>query len=81
LWNVDPLLDNDRETSSYTAAIAKQRPRKQACFHGNERTAIMGEKFPTRPVPRWYNQDQLALAVRELLGFGHCKLVLLEVGS
>jgi hypothetical protein len=30
LWNVDPLLGNCRERSSYQTAFAKQRLRKQA---------------------------------------------------
>jgi hypothetical protein len=37
--------------------------------------------FSTRSLPRCYNQDQLAVAVRELLGFSRCELLLLEVGS
>jgi hypothetical protein len=30
---------------------------------------------------RGYKQDELAVAVRELLGFSHCELLLLEAGS
>jgi hypothetical protein len=30
---------------------------------------------------RYYKQDQLAVAVRELLGFSRCELLLLEAGS
>jgi hypothetical protein len=39
----------------------------------------MEETFSTRSVPRYYNQDQSADAVRELLGFSICEV--LEVGS
>jgi hypothetical protein len=35
---LNTLLGNDRETSNYTTATDKQRIRKKACFHGNERT-------------------------------------------
>jgi hypothetical protein len=41
----------------------------------------MEETFSTRSVPRCYNQDQLAVAVRELLRFSRCVLSLLEAGS
>jgi hypothetical protein len=34
-----------------------------------------------RSVPRCYKQDNLAAAVRELLRFGYCELLLLEAGS
>jgi hypothetical protein len=37
--------------------------------------------FPTQSVPSCYNQDQLAAAVRELLGFGRCELLPLEAVS
>jgi hypothetical protein len=67
LWHVDPLLGNDREISMF--------PRQQ------ENTAIMEETFSTRSVPICYKQDQLAVAVRELLGFSRCELLLLEAGS
>jgi hypothetical protein len=32
-------------------------------------------------MPRCYKQDQLAVADRELLQFGHCELLWLEAGS
>jgi hypothetical protein len=38
LWHVDPLLGNNDERNKYTTATAKKRPRKQACFHGKQRT-------------------------------------------
>jgi hypothetical protein len=41
----------------------------------------MEEMFSTRSVPSCYNQDQLAVAVRELLGFSRYELWLLEAGS
>jgi hypothetical protein len=37
LWHVDLLLGNDRESSNYTTAFAKQLLGKQACFHGSKR--------------------------------------------
>jgi hypothetical protein len=44
-----------------------------------------GPVFSTRPVPRCYNQGQLAAMVSELLreplGFSCCDLLLSEVGS
>jgi hypothetical protein len=40
VWHVDPLLGNDRESSSYTT-VAKQRLCKEAFFHGNNCTTIM----------------------------------------
>jgi hypothetical protein len=66
LRHVDPLLRNDRETSMF--------PR-------HENTAIIEETFSTRSVPRCYKQDQLVVAVRELLRFSRCELLLLEAGS
>jgi hypothetical protein len=39
----------------------------------------MEEMFYMWSVPRCYKQDQLA--VQELLGFSHCELLLLEIGS
>jgi hypothetical protein len=82
IWrHVDPLLGNYRKTRKFTTSIAKQRLCKQECFYCNQRIAIMGEKIPTRSVARCYNQDQLALAVRKLVEFSHCELLLLEVGS
>jgi hypothetical protein len=41
----------------------------------------MEKTFSTRSVPRCYNQDQLAVAVREFLEFSRCQLLLLEAGS
>jgi hypothetical protein len=41
----------------------------------------MEETFSVESIPTCYNQDQLAAAVRELLGFSHCELLLLEAGS
>jgi hypothetical protein len=41
----------------------------------------MEEMFSTRSMPRCYNQDQLATAVRELLRFSRCELLLLEADS
>jgi hypothetical protein len=38
LQHVNSLLGNDRETSNYARAIAKYWLRKQACFHGNQKT-------------------------------------------
>jgi hypothetical protein len=46
-----------------------------------EYRAIMEEMFSKQSVPRRYNQKHLAVAVRELLGFSHCELLLLEAGS
>jgi hypothetical protein len=46
-----------------------------------ENTARMEETFSTLSVPRYYKQDQLAFAVRELLQFTRCELLLLEAGS
>jgi hypothetical protein len=43
--------------------------------------AIIEETFSVQSVPRCYNQDELAVAVRELLGFSRCELLLLEAGS
>jgi hypothetical protein len=57
LWDIDPLLDSDRETSNYTTVMAKERsmfPRQR------ENKVKMEEMIYTRPVPRLYNQDQLA---------------------
>jgi hypothetical protein len=38
MWYIDPLLGNDRKKSNYKTVIAKWWLRKQACFHGKERT-------------------------------------------
>jgi hypothetical protein len=46
-----------------------------------ENTAIMEETFPTRSVPRCNNQNELAVAVRKLLVFSRCELLLLEASS
>jgi hypothetical protein len=46
-----------------------------------ENTAIMEEMFSTRSMPRCCNQYQLAVAVRELLGFSRCEMFPLEVDS
>jgi hypothetical protein len=46
-----------------------------------ENTAIMEETFSTQSVPGCYNRDQLAVAIRELLGFSRCELLLLEADS
>jgi hypothetical protein len=40
----------------------------------------MEKAFSTLSVLRCYNQDQLAVGVRELLGFSSCELLLLEAG-
>jgi hypothetical protein len=37
---------------------------KEACFHSNKRTAITKEMIFKRSLLRCYNQDQLAVAVR-----------------
>jgi hypothetical protein len=37
IWHVDPLLDNDREISSYTTAFAKYWLYKQRPLLGNSR--------------------------------------------
>jgi hypothetical protein len=43
LWHIHPVIGNDREASSYTAAVTGKRLRKQACFVlgplSNSRTA------------------------------------------
>jgi hypothetical protein len=70
MWHVDPLLDNDRETSNYTTATVKEVFRKQECFHDNERTAIREETFSTPSMPMCYNWDHLAVAVRPPRGGG-----------
>jgi hypothetical protein len=41
----------------------------------------MKEIFSKRSVSRCYNQDHLAVAVRELLGFSRCELLLLQAGT
>jgi hypothetical protein len=41
----------------------------------------MKEVFSMQSVLRCYNHDQLAAAVRELLRFSRCELLLLEAGS
>jgi hypothetical protein len=41
----------------------------------------MEETFSLWSMLRCYNQDKLAVAVRELLGFSHGEMLLLEVGS
>jgi hypothetical protein len=46
-----------------------------------ENTAIMEEMFSKQSVQRHYNNIQLAAAVRELLGFIRCALLLLEASS
>jgi hypothetical protein len=46
-----------------------------------ENTAIMEETFSTWSMLRCYNLEQLAVAVRELLGFSCHELLLLEAGS
>jgi hypothetical protein len=65
--------------------IARQQPwNKQlydGCTNKHVSTAIMEETFSTLSMLSCYNQDQLAVAIRELLGFSHCVLLLLEDGS
>jgi hypothetical protein len=51
-------------------AIAKQQ------LHCNRRMV-----FSTQSVPKCYKQGQLVVAVRELLWFGRCELLLWEAGS
>jgi hypothetical protein len=46
-----------------------------------ENTGIMELVFCTRPVPRCNKQDQLAVAVRELMGLSRCELLLLEASN
>jgi hypothetical protein len=46
-----------------------------------QNTAIMAETFSMQSVLKFYNQNQLAVAVSELLGFSRCELLLLEAGS
>jgi hypothetical protein len=41
----------------------------------------MEEAFYMESVPRFYNQDQLAVSVRELFWFSRYELLLLDVGS
>jgi hypothetical protein len=58
--------------------------RADACTHNNrichditkrQLHCNRGIVFSMQSVPRCYKQDQLAVAVRELLWFGHCELV------
>jgi hypothetical protein len=46
-----------------------------------ENTAVMEETFSTLSEPMGYKQDELAIEVRELLGFSSCELLLLEASS
>jgi hypothetical protein len=41
----------------------------------------MEKMFYMQSILRGYDQDQLAVTGRELLGFSHCELLLLEAGS
>jgi hypothetical protein len=59
-----------RIAESQQPSVTRQRP-------VNNR----GTVFSTRSVPRWYKQDNLEVAVRELLRFSRCKVFLLEAGS
>jgi hypothetical protein len=53
LWHIDPLLGNDRETSSYTTAgFAKKHG-----FTERIRNSNRGTVFSVRFVPRYYKQD------------------------
>jgi hypothetical protein len=47
LWNLDPLVGNDHEISSYTTAVIRQQPVKSS----------RGTAFSVRPVPRCLKQD------------------------
>jgi hypothetical protein len=84
LGNVPWLLD--------CRPVARQRSRNKHLNNGHcwvtapfpwqrDNTAIMVEMFSTRSVPGCYNQDELAVVVRELLWFRCCELLLLEVGN
>jgi hypothetical protein len=46
-----------------------------------QNTAIMAETFSMLSMSRCYNQNQLEVAVREMLEFSRCELLLLEAGS
>jgi hypothetical protein len=46
-----------------------------------ENAATLEEKFSTRSMLKYYEQEQLAVAVRGLLEFNCCELLLLEAGS
>jgi hypothetical protein len=50
-------------------------------FTAKKNTAIMDETFTARSVPKCYKQDQLSVAVIELMGFSRCELSLLEASS
>jgi hypothetical protein len=80
LWHVDLLLGNDHETSTYTTAIANGSANMHASLamteHRNNRRDIFYVVCE-----RCNNQDQLAVAVRELLGFSHCEMLLSESSS
>jgi hypothetical protein len=70
-WN-EYLYNNH---CSVTALKTSMFPRQQ------ENTAVMGKTFSVQSIRRCYNQDQLSVAVREILGFSRCDLLLWEAGS
>jgi hypothetical protein len=47
LWDVDPLLGNNRERKNWTTAVTRQRPVK----------STGGTVFSVRPVPICYKQE------------------------
>jgi hypothetical protein len=77
IWHVDPLLGNNHETNNYTTTV----PQTSMFPWQIENTAIMEETFSTWCVLRCYKQGQLAVAVRELLGFSYCELLQSEAGN
>jgi hypothetical protein len=71
LWHVDQLLGNGQEISNYTTSVTRQRLVK----------SNKGKVFSLRSVPRSYRKDKLEVAIRELLRFSRCELLLLQAGS
>jgi hypothetical protein len=73
------LLGNNREISNYKITIIKDWLSKQDMFPWQkDNRAIIEEKFSMQSMLTCYEVMQ---SVRELLGFSHCELLLLEAGG
>jgi hypothetical protein len=68
LWHVDSLLGNDRETSKLHNSHCKVTAPQTSMFPWQqENTAVMEQLFSMQSTQRCYKEDQLAVAVSELV--------------
>jgi hypothetical protein len=69
-----------RNKQIYNSRCYVTAPQTSIFPRQRQNTAIMQDMFSTRSVPRCFTKDQLAVAVRKLLGFSCGELLLLEAG-